>query len=80
MYETVQSVHVCSEDIEALENFTYLGNIVQNKGGFHQEVLWWTDLPQGVINSLSTSIWIVITYLVGQRSRFLILFVPPVWL
>ena len=30
--ETVQSVHACSEDIEILENFTYLGRLVHNDG------------------------------------------------
>ena len=28
--KTVQSFHTCGEDIETLENFTYLGSVVHN--------------------------------------------------
>ena len=41
--ETVQYVHVCGEDIEILENFTYLGSVVHNDGS-NQEVVWWIGL------------------------------------
>ncbi|KAG0726190.1 hypothetical protein GWK47_037100 [Chionoecetes opilio] len=34
--DTVQSVHACSEDIEILESFTYLGSAVHNDGGSRQ--------------------------------------------
>lgn len=32
LYETAQSAHACGEDIDLLENFTYLDSIAQNKG------------------------------------------------
>ena len=56
--ETVQSVHVCGEDIKILKNFTYLGSVVQNDGGSSQEVTRWIGLAHhGVMDSLNTSIW-----------------------
>ena len=55
--ETVQSIHSCSEDIDILDSFTYLGNVVHNNGGSRQEVLRWFGLAHGVMDSLSTSIW-----------------------
>lgn len=39
--EYVLLVHAGGEDITILENFSYLGSIVQNSGGFHQGDLWW---------------------------------------
>ena len=41
--ETVLSVYACGEDIEILENFTYLGSVVHNDGS-NQEVVWWIGL------------------------------------
>ena len=39
--ETVQSIHACSENIDILDSFTYLGSVVHNNGGSCQEVLRW---------------------------------------
>ncbi|KAG0720366.1 hypothetical protein GWK47_048649 [Chionoecetes opilio] len=55
--EAVQSVHVCGEDIEILESFTYLGSAVHNDGGSRQEVLRRIGIAHGVMDSLSGSIW-----------------------
>ena len=55
--ETVQSLHVCGEDIEILKNFTYLGSVVHNDGGSSQEVSRRIGLAHGVMDSLNTSIW-----------------------
>ena len=55
--ETVQSVHVCDEDIEILKNFTYLGSVVHNDGGSNQEVTQRIGLAHGVTYLLNTSIW-----------------------
>ncbi len=30
---TVQSVHACGENIDILEDFRYLGSVIQNSGG-----------------------------------------------
>ncbi len=40
-----------------MENFTYLGSVVQNDGGSHQEVLRRIGLAHGVMDSLNQSIW-----------------------
>ena len=37
--ETVQAIHTCGEDIDILENFTYLGSVVHNNNEIRQEVL-----------------------------------------
>ena len=60
--ETVQSIHACGEDIDILDSFTCLGNMVHNNGGSRQEVLRWiglalVSLAYGVMDSLSMSIW-----------------------
>ena len=55
--ETVKSVYESGEDIEVLENFTYIDNIVCNDGGSNQEVVWRIVLAHGVMDSLNTSIW-----------------------
>ncbi|KAG0711040.1 hypothetical protein GWK47_021529 [Chionoecetes opilio] len=55
--EAVQSVHVCGEDIEILESFTYLGSAVHNDSGSRQEVLRRIGIAHGVMDSLSKSIW-----------------------
>ena len=55
--ETVQSIHVCDENIDILDSFTYLGSVVHNNSGSRQEVLRWIGLAHGVMDSLSTSIW-----------------------
>ncbi|KAG0730377.1 Alpha-ketoglutarate-dependent dioxygenase alkB 7, mitochondrial [Chionoecetes opilio] len=57
LYETVQSVHTCSEDIEILESFTYLGSAVHNDGGSRQEVLRRIGIAHGVMDLLNMSIW-----------------------
>ena len=56
MKQYVQSVHACGEDIEILENFTYLGSVVHNDGGSTKEVLLWSGLALGVMALLNTSI------------------------
>ena len=35
--ETVQSIHVCGKNIDILDSFTYLGSMVHNNGGSHQD-------------------------------------------
>ncbi len=45
------------EDIDILEDFTYLGNVVQNSGGSGHEVFRRIGLAHAVMNSLDTSIW-----------------------
>ena len=55
--ETVKSVHVCSEDIEISENFTYLGSVVHNNGGLNHEVVRQTGLGYSIMDSLNISIW-----------------------
>ena len=55
--ETVQSIHACGEDIDILDSFIYLVNVVHNNGGSCQEVLQLIGLAHGVMNSLSTNIW-----------------------
>lgn len=47
--ETVLSVLVSSEDIDTLENFIYLGSIVQYSDGPHQGVLQQTGLAYAVL-------------------------------
>ena len=37
--ETVQCIHACGEDIDILDSFKYLGNVVHNNSGSRQEVL-----------------------------------------
>lgn len=37
--ESVQFVLVCGEDSDILKTRTYLGSLVQNNGGSHEEVL-----------------------------------------
>ncbi|KAG0714904.1 Solute carrier family 22 member 13 [Chionoecetes opilio] len=46
---TVQSVHACSEVIEILESFTYLGSAVHNDGGSRQEDLRRIGIAHGSI-------------------------------
>ena len=53
--ETIQSVHACSEVIEILKKFTYLGNLVHNDGGSSQEVTWWIGLANSVFGVVNTS-------------------------
>ena len=55
--ETVRSVHARGEDIEILQNFTYLGNVVHNDGGWSQDITRQIGLAHGVMDSLNTSIW-----------------------
>ncbi|KAG0724267.1 putative uncharacterized transposon-derived protein F52C9.6 [Chionoecetes opilio] len=55
--EAVQSVHACGEDTEILESFTYLGSAVHNDGGSRQEVSRRIGIANGVMDSLSGSIW-----------------------
>ena len=55
--ETVQSIQSCSEDIDILDSFKYLGSVVHNNSGSCQEVLRRIGLAHDVKNSLSTSIW-----------------------
>ena len=37
--KTLQSIHACGEDIEIVENFTYLGSVRHNDGRSSQEVV-----------------------------------------
>ena len=37
--ETVQSTHACDENIDILDSFSYIGNVVHNNDGLRQEVL-----------------------------------------
>ena len=37
--ETIHSMYMCSEDTDILDSFKYLGSVVHNNGGSHQEVL-----------------------------------------
>lgn len=53
----VQSVHVCGENIEILDSFTYLGSVVQSDGGSDREVTRRLGLAYGVMDSLNRSIW-----------------------
>ena len=39
--ETEESIHAFGVDINILEHFTYLGNVVHTNGGSRQKVLWW---------------------------------------
>ena len=55
--ETVQSIHACGEDIDILNSFEYLGSIIHNNGGLHQEVLWWIGMAHGVMDLLKKNIW-----------------------
>ena len=50
--ETVQSIHVCGENIDILDSFKYLSS-----GWSHQKVLRQIGLAHGVMDLLSTSIW-----------------------
>ncbi|KAG0710420.1 Regulator of nonsense transcripts 3A [Chionoecetes opilio] len=77
--ETVQSVHVCGEDIEILESFTYLGSAVHNDGGSRQEVLRQIGIAHGVMDSLSKSIWRC-RYLCRTKIRIFKSLVVPVLL
>ena len=52
--ETVQSIHEHDDDIDILDSFNYIGNVVHNNGGSRQEVLWQIGLAYGVTDSLST--------------------------
>ena len=54
--ETVQSIHVCGEDINIMESFTYHNSLVHNNGGSNQEFLWQIGLAYGVMDLLSMSI------------------------
>ena len=53
--ETVQSVHVCGEDIEILGNFIYLGRVVYNDGGSSQKV----------VQGIGLALWIRSTLVFG---------------
>ena len=55
--ETVQSIHVCGEDIDILDSFKYIGSVDHNNSGSRQEVLRRIGLAHGVMDSFSTSIW-----------------------
>ena len=55
--ETAQSIHACGEDIDILDSFKYFGSVVHNNGGSRQEILRWIGLANGVMDSLSMSIW-----------------------
>ena len=46
--ETVQYIHACGEEIDILENFTYLVSIVHNNDGSCQEIFWQISLAHGV--------------------------------
>ncbi len=48
---------MCGEDIDILEDFTYLGSVVQNSGGSGHEVFRQIGLAHAVMNALDTSIW-----------------------
>ena len=66
VFETVQSVHVCGEDIEILENLTYLNSVVSNDGGLSKEVVWWIGLAHSIMYSHNMSIlhcWMKIRFL-----------------
>lgn len=47
-----QSVHACSEGIKILENFTYLGSMLQNNSWLHLKVLGGIYLALGVVKML----------------------------
>lgn len=51
--KTVQFVNMCGKDVNILENFTYLASVVENNGLCCQEVLLWTGLVHGIMDSLS---------------------------
>ena len=55
--ETVQSIHACGEDIDIFDSFKYLGSVVHNNGVSLQKVLRRICLANGVVDSISTSIW-----------------------
>ena len=55
--EAVRSVHVCGENIDILDSFTYLGSEVHNDGGSTHEVVRRIGLAYGVMDSLNSSIW-----------------------
>ena len=73
------SIHVCDEDINILESFTYLGSVDHINGGSCQKVLWWIGLAPGVMDSLSTSIWRC-QYLCRTKIRILKSLVIPILL
>ena len=52
-----QSVHVCGEDIEVVESFTYLGSAVHNTMESCGEVNRRLGMAYGVMDSLNKSIW-----------------------
>lgn len=49
--KTVQSVHVCSEDKEIFQSFTYPGNAVKNNGS-GQEDFWQISQAHAVLDLL----------------------------
>ncbi len=57
LYDTVQSVHACGEDIEVLESFTYLASVVHDNGRSDQEVIRRISLAYGAMDSFNRSIW-----------------------
>ena len=57
MEKTAQSVNMCGEEVEILENFTCFGSAVRNDGKSSQEVGWRIGLAHGVMDSLSMTIW-----------------------
>lgn len=60
MNET-HSVDPCGEDIEVLESLTHPDSIVHNTGGPRQEVLQHTGLTRGVMDSLTTNLYMALS-------------------
>lgn len=54
--EPVQLIRACSENVEATENFTYLGSAVHVSGLSDQEVSRRIGLAAGAVNSVNKSI------------------------
>ncbi|XP_045110009.1 uncharacterized protein LOC123503949 [Portunus trituberculatus] len=57
LHETVQSVRACGEDIEILENFTYLGCVMRNDGGSSHEVLTASRVFNLTVSVLRLRLW-----------------------
>ncbi|XP_069988579.1 uncharacterized protein [Penaeus vannamei] len=55
--EPVQLIRACGEDVEVMENFTYLGSAVHVSGLSDQEVSRRIGLAVGTMNSVKKSIW-----------------------
>ena len=67
--EMVQSVHACGEDIEILENFTYLGSVGHSDGVSSQEVIRRFGLSHVVMDSSTRVFRVVSTCADGRRFR-----------